>query len=597
MWITKFNSTLVTDTSELNKLTGVEPTISASSSVSEDVNDSSALAEQVVDSDQPNGTMSVVEDLAKRGEEVEDSNQHVGKQNTNFVNEQTAEEATERDDKVSEQTAADTDKQKDEEVIKEDESSKQTSERASEQTTDKADNRDDDKVIEEDEVSEQTSGEALERTDKLDKETSEQSEEEDDNTPDQTTDETTEQDDEQTSGKTTDASEQTTEESNIETSDQSEDPTPSKVDSMNLSTKDPSSKSQKNTTKPVKSKRKAKSTRPKFGSRFVFSKKGSSVQNVVLDLTIPAIPPPPSSTGRLSLVLFTTADASHFYPELKVLNILQMFDLFQREFNFKGIVFTHTPSIRNAATKLHIQVISDFPVNRYHMPIVGAMYTKAVELFDSEYYGYINSDILVSVNLFELLELCRLNAEQGNINLRHEIAGRVSEVPSYDKLIATDLVAYTKYLRNLSRQVKALRHGHSADYFIFSRYFNFSDYKPVVIGRKKVDNYLLWIPHQSPVTTEDLKYTRNRWKTKGHLIDTSYAVRGIHLGYDNYLSREIRDRLGASDKYWNLKYFTNIDGHHASLMYSHYTFRYYRGALNVNYITKLKKNRERYRQK
>lgn len=47
--------------------------------------------------------------------------------------------------------------------------------------------------------------------------------------------------------------------------------------------------------------------------------------------------------------------------------------------------------------------------------------------------------------------------------------------------------------------------------------------KPVVIGRKKVDNYLLWIPHQSPVTTEDLKYTRNRWKTKGHLIDTSYA--------------------------------------------------------------------------
>ena len=82
-----------------------------------------------------------------------------------------------------------------------------------------------------------------------------------------------------------------------------------------------------------------------------------------------------------------------------------MFDLFQREFNFKGIVFTHTPSIRNAATKLHIQVISD--------------------LFDSEYYGYINSDILVSVNLFELLELCRLNAEQGNINLRVMIGSEI----------------------------------------------------------------------------------------------------------------------------------------------------------------------------
>lgn len=57
-------------------------------------------------------------------------------------------------------------------------------------------------------------------------------------------------------------------------------------------------------------------------------------------------------------------------------------------------------------------------VNPYNMPIVGSMYAKAAQLYDSEYYGYINSDILVSVNLFEVLELCKLNAEQGNINLR-----------------------------------------------------------------------------------------------------------------------------------------------------------------------------------
>lgn len=44
-----------------------------------------------------------------------------------------------------------------------------------------------------------------------------------------------------------------------------------------------------------------------------------------------------------------------------------------------------------------------------------------------------------------------------------------------------------------------------------------------MIGRKKVDNYLMGIPHLPPVTKEDLKYTQGKWNTKGHLIDSSYA--------------------------------------------------------------------------
>lgn len=47
----------------------------------------------------------------------------------------------------------------------------------------------------------------------------------------------------------------------------------------------------------------------------------------------------------------------------------------------------------------------------------------------------------------------------------------------------------------------------------------------MVIGREKVDNYLMSIPQEEPVSEEDKAYTtaRNGWKwfTKGHLIDTS----------------------------------------------------------------------------
>lgn len=59
------------------------------------------------------------------------------------------------------------------------------------------------------------------------------------------------------------------------------------------------------------------------------------------------------------------------------------------------------------------------------MPIVGAMYTKAVELFVVSIMVISNSDTIVSVNLFELLELCRLKQNQGNTNLRVMIGSEI----------------------------------------------------------------------------------------------------------------------------------------------------------------------------
>ena len=62
------------------------------------------------------------------------------------------------------------------------------------------------------------------------------------------------------------------------------------------------------------------------------------------------------------------------------------------------------------------------------------------------------------------------------------------------------------------------------DYFIFSRYFNFSNYKPIVIGRKKVDNYLLWIPHRH-LTNPTPEEQEKGWTTYGHLLDSSFGSR------------------------------------------------------------------------
>ena len=52
------------------------------------------------------------------------------------------------------------------------------------------------------------------------------------------------------------------------------------------------------------------------------------------------------------------------------------------------------------------------------MPYIRGMFVRAKQLFDSDYYGYINSDILLTFNLFDVLEICKKNAELGIMSFR-----------------------------------------------------------------------------------------------------------------------------------------------------------------------------------
>ena len=76
-----------------------------------------------------------------------------------------------------------------------------------------------------------------------------------------------------------------------------------------------------------------------------------------------------------------------------------MLSFFQREFRFKGIVFTNTPSLIAFAKRYKVLTISKYPVNKFHMPLVREMFTLSQSTFSASYYGYINSDIIHAVAL------------------------------------------------------------------------------------------------------------------------------------------------------------------------------------------------------
>ena len=50
------------------------------------------------------------------------------------------------------------------------------------------------------------------------------------------------------------------------------------------------------------------------------------------------------------------------------------------------------------------------------MPYVRGMFVKAKQMFDSDYYGYINSDILLPVTIFNILSMLNHNRVVGTLS-------------------------------------------------------------------------------------------------------------------------------------------------------------------------------------
>lgn len=93
-----------------------------------------------------------------------------------------------------------------------------------------------------------------------------------------------------------------------------------------------------------------------------------------------------------------------------------MLSFFQREFRFKCIVFTNTPSLIAFAKRYKVLTISKYPVNKFHMPLVREMFTLSQSTFSASYYGYINSDILLSPNIIHAVALAAYNTQLGLLN-------------------------------------------------------------------------------------------------------------------------------------------------------------------------------------
>ena len=84
------------------------------------------------------------------------------------------------------------------------------------------------------------------------------------------------------------------------------------------------------------------------------------------------------------LLLFTTAETTHF--------------------SFKGLVFTHSPIIIRFCEQHGVDVIEYYRTNPYNMPLIRDLFQQAYHAFAAEFYGYVNSDIILDTSLFALVK-------------------------------------------------------------------------------------------------------------------------------------------------------------------------------------------------
>ena len=120
----------------------------------------------------------------------------------------------------------------------------------------------------------------------------------------------------------------------------------------------------------------------------------------------------------------------------------------------------------------------------------------------------------------------------------------------------TSIASYEDYLLNHMQYLKQMRDYRSADYFIFSDNVDFSKMESAVVGRMRIDNYMMSYIFQQ----------------NGSLVDASWRVIGIHQGLEGY-KQHTRSGKRKSDLEWNYQWLADIQRAKGSLQFADYRFR------------------------
>ena len=169
------------------------------------------------------------------------------------------------------------------------------------------------------------------------------------------------------------------------------------------------------------------------------------------------------NSHEYQLVLLTTESGFTERIQNKSRLFRSLVDIYSKNYNFHCIMFTNTSELIDYYSNSSVTTITQFETNRFGLPIVTNLFAIAQKHFLSKYYGYVNADILVENNVFEVLSILEGASQDGIITPMHELAGRVYEKSYTDlPLLFRDIHDVNSFFQTIPLSKYTLRNAGSA---------------------------------------------------------------------------------------------------------------------------------------
>ena len=133
-------------------------------------------------------------------------------------------------------------------------------------------------------------------------------------------------------------------------------------------------------------------------------------------------------------------------------------ETYQKQFSFRGVLFTRCQELADFAQRHGLFVYNDGKENEFSMPFVNDMLIKMKERVKAEYYGFINSDILLNPKIFQVLYLLRRKVEIGIVKPNHSLLSQVIKLKVESNLIFQNIATISSYFNK--QNYKTVRNKH-----------------------------------------------------------------------------------------------------------------------------------------
>ena len=135
--------------------------------------------------------------------------------------------------------------------------------------------------------------------------------------------------------------------------------------------------------------------------------------------------------------------------------------IYQKKFSFRGFVFSSSPQMERLCNLLNIKVVKNISRNEYGIPFVRNMLETMKKTVHADYYGYMNSDILLNPNVFNTIQIINENIRQGILPSSVELISQVKAISYILTLQNNTYEEFSNYFHSI-RNKGTLRDIYSA---------------------------------------------------------------------------------------------------------------------------------------